>query len=43
MTADSSNTISPLSRSLCANRLGEVGGTAVVNALETNSSLKELE
>ena len=42
-TDDSSNNMSPLSCSLYNNNLGEVGGTAVAKALETNSSLKELE
>jgi len=41
-TDDSSNTV-PLSCSLHHNNLGEVGGTAVAKALETNTSLKELE
>ena len=42
-TDDPSNTISPLSCSLGFNRLGEVGGTAVAKALETNASLQTLE
>ena len=38
---DSSNAI-PLSCSLEGNSLGDVGGTAVAKALETNTSLQEL-
>ena len=34
---------SALFRSLYNNNLGEVGGTAVAKALETNTSLKELK
>ena len=36
-------TIPPLSCSLEYNNLGEVGGTAVAKALETNTSLQKLK
>ena len=40
---DSSNTIFPLSCSLCFNTLGEQTGVALGKALETNTSLQNLE
>ena len=39
----SSDTISPPFCSLHGNDLGEVGGTAIAKALETNTSLQNLE
>ena len=42
-TDDSSNAFFPLSCSLFDNNLGEVGGTAVAKALETNTSLQSLK